>query len=194
MLCRPDTKVKHLQKCSLLQYSHSIYSLCQLLRFRYNMALRNTDLEDGKQKEGSSAVAGLTPYWNDPPKKPSNEWKKWNDLLAVAMTAKNSISIQEVLRVVPNETERNKALLNNLDHPVAERKCVSVLYVSLGRAARKTFTDKYPTIKVEEITLADLLKNCKETFDAKRNRTLDRFRLLSRKQMPSETLSNFGIL
>ena len=155
------------------------------------MALRNTDPEDGKQKEGSSAVAGLTPYWNDPPKKPSNEWKKWNDLFAVAMTTKYSISFQEVLRVVPNETERNKALLNNLDRPVAERKCVSVLYLSLGTAARKTFTDKYPTIKVEEITLADLLKNCKETFDTKRNRTLDRFRLLSRKQMPSETLEQF---
>ena len=50
-------------------------------------------------------------------------------------------AIAEVLRTVANETERNKALLNNLDHPVAERRCVSVLYLPLGTAARKTFTD-----------------------------------------------------
>ena len=41
------------------------------------------------------------------------------DLFAFAMTAKNSIFISEVLRVAANETDRNKALLNN--HPVAEK-------------------------------------------------------------------------
>ena len=108
------------------------------------------------------------------------------------MTAKYSISIQEVLKIVTNEADRNKALLNNLEHPVAERKCVSVLYISLGTAAaRKTFTDKYPTKNVAEMTLAELLKNCKEIFITKRNRTLDRFRFLSRKQMPSGTLEQF---
>ena len=76
------------------------------------MALRNTDPEDGKHKDGSATIAGLAPYWNDPQKKPNIEWKKWCDLFAVAMTAKYSISIAEVLRTVTNETERNKALLN----------------------------------------------------------------------------------
>ena len=52
------------------------------------MAMRNIDPEDGNQKEGSSAVAGLAPYWNDPQGKPSIEWKKWSNLFAVAMTAK----------------------------------------------------------------------------------------------------------
>ena len=155
------------------------------------MALRNTDPEDGKQKDGTAAIAGLTPYWNDPQRKPNIEWKKWCDLFAVAMTAKYSISIAEVLRIVANETDRNKALLNNLDKSVAERKCVSVLFLSLGTAARKTFSDKYPSVKNAEITLEDLLKNCKDTFDTKRNRTLDRFRFLSRKQMASETLEQF---
>ena len=155
------------------------------------MALRNTDPEDGKHKDGSATITGLAPYWNDPQKKPNIEWKKWCDLFAVAMTAKYSISIAEVLRTVTNETERNKALLNNLDKSVAERKCVSVLYLSLGTAARKTFSDKYPAVKVAEITLEDLLKNCKDTFDTKRNRTLDRVRFLSRKQMASETLEQF---
>ena len=101
--------------------------------------------------------------------------KKWCDLFAVAMTAKYSISIEEGLRTVANEADRNKAILKNLDHPVADRKCVSVLYLSLGAAARKKFTDKYPTAKISEITLRVLLDNCKSTFDTKPQETLKQF-------------------
>ena len=51
--------------------------------------------------------------------------------------------------------------------------------------------DKYPAAKVAEISLKELMDNCKETFDVRRNRTLNRFRLLSRKQMPAEKLEQF---
>ena len=152
------------------------------------MALRANDPDTGEITNGNSAVAGLALYWNDRHQKPSIERKKWCDLFAVAMTAKYSISIAEVLRTVTNETDRNKALSNNLDHSVAERKCVSVLDLSVGAAAQKTFTDQYPTVKIAEITIQTIMDNCKNTFDTKRNRTLDRFRFLSRKQKPSETL------
>ena len=101
------------------------------------MALRANESQENAAKGTNSAVAGLNPYWNDTQKKPSVEWRKWSDLFAVAMTAKYSISIAEVLRTVTNENERNKALLNNLDHAVAERKCVSVLCLSLGYAQEK---------------------------------------------------------
>ena len=130
-------------------------------------------------------------YWNDPHQNPNFEWKKWCDLFAVAMIAKYSISIAEVMRTVANEADRNKKLLNNFDHSVAERKCVSVLYLALEDAARKTFTDNYQTVKISGKTLQVLLDNCKSTFDTKRNRTLDHFRFLSTKQMPSETLEQF---
>ena len=144
------------------------------------MALRQNELEENNTKNGSSAVAGLSSYWSDHQKKPSVEWRKWSDLFAVAMTAKYSISITEVLKVVTNEADRNKALLNNLDHVVAEKKCVHVLYLSLGAAARETFTDKFPTAKIAEISLQDLMTNCKDTFDAKRNRTLDRVKFIQK--------------
>ena len=140
------------------------------------MALREKEPHESRAKDGSSAVAGLSPYWTDAHKKPSVEWRKWSDLVAVAMTTKYSISIAEVLRVVANEADRNKALLNNLDHAVAERKCASVLYLSQGYTAHKTILDKYPVSKVAEISLQELMDNCKETFDVKRNRVLDRFR------------------
>ena len=107
------------------------------------------------------------------------------------MTAKNSISITEVLRVVANEADRNKALLNNLDHAVAEKKCVSVLYLSLEAVTRKTFTDKNTAAKIAEIPLQEMMTNCKDTLDTKRNWTLDRFRFLSKKQMQSVKLEQF---
>ena len=94
------------------------------------MALRDKEPHENSSKEtGSSAVAGLTHHWSDTQKKPNVEWRKWSDLFAVAMTAKYSIAISEVLKEVTKEADRNKALMNNLDHPVAERKCVSVLYL-----------------------------------------------------------------
>ena len=89
------------------------------------------------------------------------------------MVAKNSISISEVLRVVANETDRIKASLNNLDHAVAERKCVSVLFIALATAARKTKADKYLTLIKAETPLEDFIKKYEETLHTKRNRTLD---------------------
>ena len=144
-----------------------------------------------KKERGTAAVAGLSPYWHDPHSKPSIEWEKWSDLFSVAMTAKHSRSTAEVLRRMTNETDRYKALLNNLDHAVAGCKCVSVLYLSLGVVARKTFMVKFPNAKIAEISLEELLKNCKDTFDTKRNSALDRFRFLSRKQMQTESLEQF---
>ena len=66
------------------------------------MALRHNNNEEGKRKEGGTAVAGLSTYRNDPHTKPIMEWKKWSDLFSVAMTAKHSISTAEVLRQVTN--------------------------------------------------------------------------------------------
>ena len=51
--------------------------------------------------------------------------------------------------------------------------------------------DKYPNAKIAEISFKNLLNNCKDTFDTKRNHTLDRFRFLSRKQMQAESLEQF---
>ena len=155
------------------------------------MTLRQNKLEENETKDGESAVAGLTPYWSDYQKKLSMEWRKWSELSAVAMTAKHPIFISEVLRVIANEADRNKALLNNLDYAVGERKSTSVLHLSLGSAARKTFTNKFPTAKFAEMSLQDLMTNCKDTFDTKLNRNLDSFRFSSRKQSEAETLEQF---
>ena len=100
------------------------------------MALRANDPDTGKITNANSAVAGFALYWNDPHQKPSIEWKKWCDLFVVAMTAKYSISIAEVLRTVTNETDRNKALLKNFDQSVAERMRQCPLLIPGGRGAK----------------------------------------------------------
>ena len=105
------------------------------------MALQQNDSEDVESKDRSSPVAGLVPNWNYSQRKPSIEWKKWRSgaimYFAVAVTGKHSISIREVLRAVANETDRNKALLNILDHPMAKQNCVSCSLFIYG-AARET--------------------------------------------------------
>ena len=112
-------------------------------------------------------------------------------LFSVAMTAKHSIFTTEVLRRVANETDRNKPLLNNLDHAVAENECVGVLYLSLGAAARNTFTDKYPTVKVAENPLEDNNDKLQRNFRHKTEQNPDCFRFLSRTQVQAKSLEQF---
>ena len=73
----------------------------------------------------------------------------------------------------------------------AMKKANSVLYLALGMAARKTISDKFPTVNIATTTLVDLLKTCKDCFEKPKNETLDRFKFLSRKQKENETLRQF---
>ena len=62
----------------------------------------------------------------------------------VAVNAKYSISVDELRRNVTEQTPRIAALINNLNEQAAERKLVSLVFLSLGTAARKSLTDKFP--------------------------------------------------
>ena len=96
---------KPLQQVAFIHYSSSELKTFVTSQFCYNMALRANHSKESSSKDESSAVAGLSQYWHDPQKKPNIVWRKWSDLFAVAMTAKYSIAISEVLRVVTNEQE-----------------------------------------------------------------------------------------
>ena len=92
------------------------------------MVLRQNNTQHQKRKEERSTIAELAPYWSDPQRKPNIESRKWSDLFDEAMAAKYSKSTAELLHGA-NETDPNKAKLNNLEVPLAESKCVSVLYL-----------------------------------------------------------------
>merc|ERR1712122_132998 len=107
---------------------------------------------------------------------------------------KHSIQVQEIIRVIPENAQnqqRNAALLGNLTHVIAEQKVISLLYLSLGGAARKTLTDRYPAMEITTVELRTLLERCQETFQIERNRCLGRMKFFHRKQQPGETLSQF---
>ena len=63
--------------------------------------------------------------------------------------------------------------------------------MSLGTAGRKNLTDKYPNMIVATASLNEIKTNCEDTFQRPRNRTLDHFKVVSRKQQPNETLRQF---
>ena len=77
-----------------------------------------------------------------------------------------------------------------MEETTAMKKAISVLYLGLGMAARKTIANKFPTTNIARITLRELLKNWEECFEKPKNETLDRFKFLSSKQQ-EETLGQF---
>ena len=150
------------------------------------MALRAETAAGAGEK---SALAGVKSFWPEASTPPQLEWKKWLDLFAVACVAKYSISLHELTRAEP--PARDVALMGNLVHGPACRKVVSVLFLSLGEAGRKTLMDKNPALLVAEVLLDDLLLMCQEAFEKAQNLTLDRHRFLSRKQGRDESLQQF---
>ena len=119
------------------------------------------------------------------------EWEKWWDLFCVAVMAKHSVDVAEILRRPTTQNPRVDTLLGGLAVEAAERKVVSVLFLSLGTIARKTLVDRYPDMVVAAVPLQELLTNCMNVFARIRNRTLDRFQFFSRKQKQDETLKQF---
>ena len=113
------------------------------------------------------------------------------DIFIVAVNAKHSISVHELLRRPTQNQPRQAALLNNINEQAAERKIVSILFLSLVTAARKILTDKYPNMTVATASLNEIKTNCEETFQRPRNRTLDLFKFFSRKHQPNESLRHF---
>ena len=65
------------------------------------------------------------------------------DLFQVAVMAKFSISIIELTRETSEQNPRVRALMGDLEEEPANEKVVSVMYWSLGEAAKKQFRDKF---------------------------------------------------
>ena len=156
------------------------------------MALRELpDSEDATTSRGPSAVAGLPTFWDTAEIAPKTEWEDWWDLFMVAVNAKYSISVNENLREATAQNPRIAGLINNLNEQAAESKVVSVLFLSLGTAGRKSLTHKFPQIRVATIPHREKRKNCEQAFRKPRKRTLERYKLFSRKQTQKETLRQF---
>ena len=132
--------------CSYFKFiinSHiSLHFFCYSIEFHVNMALRAEN--SSTSSSSSSHFAGLPVFWNDATMNPTMDWDKRFDLFQVAMMAKYSISITELTRETTQQNPRVRTLLGDLDEDPANKKAISILYLSLGDAARKQFMDKYP--------------------------------------------------
>ena len=102
---------------------------------------------------GPQAIAGLPTCWRDASKNPTLEWEKWRDLFEVALMAKNNISISELTKT----GNKDKSLMGDLDEVPATKKAISVLYLALGSAGRKSIADKFPTTNIATVSLQILV-------------------------------------
>ena len=143
---------------------------------RCNMAQRAVNHEEDEEMTKKSGISGLPAYWQDHKRQPPMDWDRWRDLFFMSLMGKYSIQVQEILREVgqgEHARPRNTALMGGNEFDIAEKKVISLLYLSIGGAGRKTLTDKYPNIVIISVTLEELLNNCQATFQKKRNRCLD---------------------
>ena len=142
-------------------------------------------------ENSNSHVPGLHYFRQEADKTPSYEWEQWGQIFEVAVLARHSIFVSELVRDEDQNNPRSAALMENLELEPAKRKMTSLLYISIGKTGKKMLMDKFPKINFLLIQLNILLLNCNECFQMRRNRTLDRHTFLSRKQKPSETLHQF---
>ena len=71
------------------------------------MTLRDImDSSGGATSRSPSALAGLSVFWDTAEWPPKTEWEKWRDLFVVAVNAKHSISVQELLRTPTEDNPR----------------------------------------------------------------------------------------
>ena len=82
-------------------------------------------------------------------------------------------------------------IVGDLDEHPANTKVISVMYLTLGEAARKQFMDKHPTTVLWSLKAHELNNLCNEGFRKTRNGTLDRHRVFSRLQHPGGPLFQF---
>ena len=81
--------------------------------------------------------------------------------------------------------------MGGVEESIAEKKAVSFLYIALGESARKTQLNRKPNMDIKTTKLEDLLKECHEAFQKKRNRLMDRHKFFNRKQKEDENLEQF---
>ena len=120
-----------------------------------------------------SHLVELPVYWHEASSTPTTDWDKWLDLFQLANMAKGSISITELTREANDQIPRVRALLGDMDEDPANKKVVSVRCPSLGEAARKLIKDIHPHTTLWKLKVRELIQLARDSFQIKRNRTLD---------------------
>ena len=100
--------------------------------------------------------------------------------------------IERILTRTLNEANpRVKGFLGDMADEAANKKVVSIMFLSLREAGWQILRDKYPETSISSLQATEMLKHCQSCFRIKKNRTLDRHHFLSRKQLPTGSLQQF---
>ena len=75
--------------------------------------------------------------------------------------------------------------------PLADRKTVSLIYLSIGVEGRRILNCKNPHLMIDTLTTVDFWKIVEEAFIRSRNITFDRHVFLITKQLRGETVEHF---
>ena len=102
----------------------------------YNRALRETSTPSA-QKDNSSLLPGLPLFWSDSTRSPLMEWERWLDLIAGAVMAKYSISIDELTKTPVVDHSRIKTLIGDMAEEAAEKKGRRLVIPSDRRTRQK---------------------------------------------------------
>ena len=135
-------------------------------------------------------TSGIPVFWQDAATEKQYEWSRWIELFEATLMTESSISLEELTRDTTSNP-RKKELMGGVEEQIAEKKAVSFLYIALGEAARKMLLDRKPDMDIKATKLKDLLKECQDAFQKKRNRLMDRHKFLNRKQKEDESLEQF---
>ena len=111
-----------------------------------------------------SPLSGIQYFCQDPEKTSTAEWEQWPELFELAMLAKNSISMSEIIRVPTDQEPQNPASLGNFAHSTATKSAVSILCIAIGKTGRKILPDKYPQINIFVIGLGDLIRTAQDVL------------------------------
>ena len=107
----------------------------------------------------NSPLPGVTYFWQEADKSPSNDWEQWMQLFEVAVLARHSISITKLLRNADQQNPRQATLMGNMEETHAKRKVISLLYIAIGKTGRKMLMDKFPQINICLIELQDIIQH-----------------------------------
>ena len=80
---------------------------------------------------------------------------------------KHSIEVDEITRD-EGDVPRRKELMGNMEKGTAEKKAISLLFLSIGGAGRNTLIDKYPAMNIKTMELKVLMENCVKISNEKK--------------------------
>ena len=150
------------------------------------MALRANEHEDNSSR--NAPIPGLSYFWQETEKQPEGDWAQWIELFQLAVLARHSISVEEITREEEQNNPRNATLMGGMTRDKKSGESI----IPLDRESRrKMLKDKYPNINIFTVELEGILNNCRDCFETRRNRTLDRHAFFSRKQKENESLHQF---